>query len=146
MFLTVFLAVLASGAVLFFAVSLALFTTKKRITGLIRSYFTAPDAETPSPFAELVNTIAGVFAVKIVGSIKATVMGMNSVDSRNEKREQKEAIMQANPSLAGLASLLPKSWVKNPEILASIASVFGSRGKQGNGSEDQETTQSIFKL
>jgi len=148
MFLTVFSAVLAAGAVLFFAFSLGFSLLKRRIMRAFIAYFTSPDQETPSQFAVLIDTIAQAIAARLVQQVKSVVMGMNSADAKAEKRGQLELIKQNNPSLAGLASILPKSWVRNPEVLQSIVSVLGPligpRTPPDNG-QDQEARK-MFNL
>jgi len=145
-FLTVFLSVLAAGSVIFFAFSLSFYLQKRYIQNVIRSFIESPDDETPSKFAETIDAVGRVIASRMVQQIKTTVMGMNSVDSKNASREAIEGIKEASPSLAGLASLLPKKWVKNPEIMGVLAGVLGKIGKPGNGSVPPGVEQTTFKL
>ena len=122
---------------------------KRRITRAFRAFFESPDEETPSQFAELTDAIGATIARRMVSQIKTTVMGMNSVDSKNASREAIEGIKEASPSLAGLASLLPKKWVKNPEIMGVLAGVLGKIGNKGNGNAQEPidgSTQTMFKL
>ena len=121
---------------------------KRRITRAFRAFFESPDEETPSQFAELIDAIGATIARRMVAQIKTTVMGMNSVDSKNASREAIEGIKGASPSLAGLASLLPKKWVKSPEIMGVLAGFLGKIGKPGNGNQEpiDGTTQNMFKF
>lgn len=146
-FLTVFLAVLLAGSVVFFAFSLAIYHQKRTIMRQFRAFFEAPDEETPSQFAETIDVIGRVIASRLVSQIKSTVMGMNSVDSKNDKREQIAGMTDAMPTLAGLAQLLPKKWARSPEIMATLMSVLGNFKAKGTGNGSSEpSNQTAFKL
>lgn len=118
---------------------------KRRITGAIRAYFEAPNEETPSHFGETIDGISRLFAARLVAQIKTTVMGMNSVDSKNAKREAVNEAIEGSPSLAGLAQILPKRWVK-PEILALAASLLNKKPKGDNGEEGDKEQRQLFRL
>ena len=94
---------------------------KSRVIMLARSFFEAPDTKTPSDFGRLIDSTAILLAQRFSQSIKATFMGIQSVDSKNETRIEeaivKDGLTQQMP-LAGMVldsfPSLSKMIRKNP--------------------------------
>jgi ABC-type arginine transport system permease subunit len=95
----------------------------------IFNQFVEPAGENqPSPFAMVIDNIAVVFSTRITNTIKGSLMGMASVDARNERSLTGElaAGLAASkiPALGAIMAAIPslrKRLIKNPE-LAGLAS------------------------
>ena len=85
-----------------------------------------------------------MFAARLISQLKTTVMGMNSVDSKNAKRAAAAEMAESNPALAGLYSILPKRLKNSPELISLAASLLGHKGNQGNGSSDTSDIKSPY--
>lgn len=133
------------GAAAFFAISLAFSVQKRRIMRALRSYFEAPDQESPSQFGLLVEVIAQLFAQKLVSNLKNVIGGMNSADAKNAERAELSAIKQANPVLGNLDNLLPKRWKKNADLIKLAAAFLGNPGDNNKG-QSPPLQSNLFRL
>ena len=98
------------------------------------AYF-APDGDKMSQFALAVDAIAATFGARLVNSLKASFMGMQGVDARNEKRLQTDMMSdmagQVNPVLGALVTQFPavaRRLAKNPELIGLAQGLLGSIG------------------
>jgi len=109
----------------------------------LSSYFTRKEKETPSDFELQAEAIAQLFASRTANSIKTTVMGMNSVQSKNNAKLDQalssDLIGIQNP-LLGFLSQLPQTrslLKKQPGILDFAMSVMNKNKIPGdNGKEE----------
>lgn len=125
------------AAILVIGVQIALIVyIKRRVTTVITSFVSQPDDKTPSQLATMVDQCAFILSTRLITQAKTTLMGMASVDSRNEKRAAADEILVGNPLLAMLLNAIPggKRLVKNPEILSMVGGVLNRMGK-GNGNK-----------
>ena len=140
MFLAAILAGIISSVTVLIGGWILYAVIKRRFQRFLVDILTPPDAEHPSKLAETVNLAAIVFAKHLVQNLKATLMGMSSVDSRAESKET----LSGNPVLSMLAGVLPKKLVntivKNPALVDLVMGYF-SKGKienNGNGHKDPQ--------
>lgn len=128
---------------LFFAISGLLYVcwilVKRRVSALVTEWFTSPDDKTPSPLATMVDQAAYILAARLVTQIKTTLMGLSSVEARNEKREQADAILQQSPGLAAVLSMIPgaRKLMRNPQLLSVAGGLLGKLS--GNGHKPDST-------
>jgi phage tail tape-measure protein len=132
--------VLLAGTFLIIAIRRLVKQQKRALLELLSQYFESPDETTPSEFAKTVESIAQVFASKVINSAKTTAMGMNSVASKNESKVDAAIIQDVagsvNP-LLGLVAGLPtvqKLMNKNPNVWPIVQGKLGELlgSKSGN--------------
>jgi len=121
---------------------------KRAATNVALAYF-APDGDKMSQFALAVDAIAATFGARLVNSLKASFMGMQGVDSRNEKRLQTDMMSdmagQASPLLGALVTQFPavaRRLAKNPELIGLAQGLLGNMlskkpGNNGHVPTDQ---------
>lgn len=113
----------------------------------ISGFLTSPDANTPSPLAQTVDAMSQLLARAVIVQAKTSLMGMNSVEAKAEKRQATSEAMARFPALGFLQNLSPglsKSLLKNPALL-NLAGQFlqskvtGQTGtnQPGNGKVSQ---------
>jgi hypothetical protein len=141
---TVTAAIMLGGFLLIYMV------LKRRIIRGVTAFISQPDEKTPSPLANFVDQGAAVFAARLVLQTKTTLMGMASVDSKNETREAAAAALKGAPGLAALLNFIPggKRLLRRPDLLSIGVQLLGTIGKQGNGSKPAEPSHqdTMFKL
>jgi len=122
---------------------------KRAAIALVKLYFAAPDDKTPSEFAQLVQTIGGVFASQVLQAFKSSSMGSASVASKNESRAElalmQDAATQANPAIGMLLNQFPqlaKLAMKNPAAQTLLANILnrGSTGEKRVSSPSSKMT------
>jgi hypothetical protein len=142
-------AVLVSNLIILLIIKTYIYGMQTRIIALAKSYFETTDPAEPSQFAKFCDILADIFAKHITQNIKSSFMGMQSVDSKNEKRLQADlfqdiasaqspilgAIMQSFPSVG-------KRLAKNPELLPMVQNLMAKIGgsaasKPGNNGHDE---------
>jgi 6-phosphogluconate dehydrogenase len=142
--LLLFLSSLASGLILLSIVNRFLKQQKQAAIEAVRLYFEPQSPDEQSQFAAFIEIAAGILSSKMIASLKATFMGMQSVDKRNEQRLQtdmfSDMIGAANPLIGSVLDMFPavkKRLMKNPELaelaISKIAEMAAKRG--GNGAE-----------
>jgi hypothetical protein len=113
---------------------LILLYAKRRIVVIIKEFATPPDDKTPSPFAQVVDAVAFTASQRLVMQLKTSLMGMNSVDSRNARREGVNEAVSSSPVLKTILTFLPGvSKRLNPDTASAIVSLlsrFGGNGHQ----------------
>ncbi len=116
---------------------------KKRLLNGMRSFFNAPNADTPSQFAETTGAIAQQFSQSMLNGFKATALGVARGEQKQSKAVDaalvKDAIAANNPLIGMLMQSMPqlnKLTNKNPELVAmAVQKLAGmSKGGGGNGS------------
>jgi len=100
-----------------------------------KTFISQADPDTPSPLAQTVSSISDMIARSLVAQVKTTFMGIESGVSRAENSIQQNAFAQANPLIAGLVNMFPKTvkrtLIKHPELIDMALSKFG--GNKTNG-------------
>jgi hypothetical protein len=136
---------------LFFLVFRRFEKAKKALIASVKAYFEAPDEQTPSEFAGVVNAVADVFVTKAMASIKGSLMQQASVNSRNMKTLEEAAIIDVasqNDFIGTALETFPnlkKIVSKNPNLL-NLAIPFISKMQNksaipvsGNGNGSSQT-------
>jgi hypothetical protein len=149
MILTALLAGLVSSFSLLLAMGVVYYVVKRKIERDLRAFITSPGENTPSPFAAIVQSVAGVFATSFTASIKGAFMGMSSVDAKNARRETAAAMTSSSPWLGAILSALPKPVVnrimKNPELVSMAMGMLKKNQDTNNGPEPA-IQAGMFKL
>jgi hypothetical protein len=118
---------------------------KDQISQLATSYFTAPDENTPSEFARLVDNASQVLASRLVQTAKSTFMGLQSGQARLDQAVQGDLVQdlasQANPLVGAVLSSFPalrKRVAKSPEVLPLVLDLVNKlRSGPGNDGNNQ---------
>lgn len=136
---------------LFFLVIVLLRKEKQAYINTLHAYFEAPDATTPSQFAQLVDRVSDTFGHKIMTHAKATFMGFQSVDAKAEARLEgdimSDLLSQNNPILAIIADSFPavaKRLRKNPGLLPVIQRLLPGLGKKPPAGDNHEELNRDF--
>ena len=99
-----------------------------------RAFIEAPNAETPSPLAVLIDQGATLLAARMIQQIKAMLAGVESGLSKNEQSDLLANAANQSPLLGMLGAMLPKrirsGLMKNPQMVAALMNF----GKGNNGS------------
>jgi len=117
-----------------------------RVDSRLQAFFTAPNAKTPSEYAQHVDMAGALLAQRLESHIKGSLMGCISAVARNEKALMrdigKEAVSADNPLMGVLLEQLPKKWqnkiFENPAAAQAALKLFGGMGgpappANGNG-------------
>jgi len=119
------------------ALMIAIFLVRRSIINTTRAYFEPKTPGTPSEFGQALDNISQMFAARIMASLKATFMGVNSGLARGEKAleeaAQTDLASQASP-LAGMAMRMPtvaRLIRRNPGLL-DLAMPFLSKMAAGS--------------
>jgi len=120
-------AVLLAGVVagVFLALYLAWRIVSRRIQAAAIKFLAPPAPGEASEFAKVVDMIAGILGAQVAAHLKAVFLGLQSVESKNERRQAAAGLMAGNSLLAALAASFPalgKKMLNNP-ALASLASL-----------------------
>ena len=125
---------------------------KQAAIALVKLYFASPDDKTPSEFAQLVQTVGGVFASQVLQAFKSSSMGSASVASKNESRAElalvQDAATQANPAIGMILNQFPqlaKLAMKNPAAQTLLANIL-NRGSNGENRVSPSSNQMKFGL
>ena len=149
MVLTMVLTAILAVSLVTCGLLLVFIVAKRRIMRSVRRFLLSPDENTPSQLAVMVDQVAFVFAQRIVTQVKTTLMGMNSVDSKNEKKEAVAEALKGSPGLAAALNFIPgaRRLMKNPELLSLLVSGLAKAGKgSGNGSGGAPAINPQFPL
>lgn len=118
------------------------------IKGNLMSFLLPPDEldeeghAQPSPLALIWKQMAGVLKAELFSAVKGSMMGDESVMSRQEAILQRDVVQEkldGNPVMQGLFGMLPKRWqnriAKNPDFLGAAISLISKQGiaPSGNG-------------
>lgn len=135
----------------------------RRIAGQIKAtarlYFEPQAEDKPSEFSALVEQISIMFSKHLVGHLKTSFLGMQSVDKRNEQRIEQDMLQDgataANPLLGAILTSFPsvgRRLAKNPALadllIKTVASkLAGSGSTPGNNghSKDYAEQLSLYK-
>jgi hypothetical protein len=140
---------LLSGAFMIISLRRIVKQQKEALLETLSRYFEQQDEDTPSEFAKMIDSIAQVFASKVINSAKTTAMGLNSVASKNESRVDSALIQdvagQANPLLGLLAGMptIQKLLTKNPNVWPIVQGKLGDllASKAGNSGSSSAGSQ-----
>lgn len=118
----------------------------------ISDYFSAPDAETLSPFAQTVDIIIDRGSTSLLNKFNASIRGQQSVNAKNSaKLEQaiaQDVVSSANPLLGGILNAFPqagKILVKNPQLVEYFLGMLAKRGA-GNNGQKQDIEEQINRM
>lgn len=128
----------------FFAINIALLITFVRKYQAIKSSFysfiTSTDENTPSPFAQVFDTLSHTAGHAIAMEVKTTIMGKMSGDARLEKAIAsdiaKDQLEANHPLASGLLEQFPslkKRAIKNPAVLEFLANMIDRLPKNSQG-------------
>jgi len=126
---------------------------KSKVLAVFYANFIPADSATPTPFALIVQSIASTFGTEIAAHLKATFLGLQSVDAKNERREAAAGIIGGNSILGAILSSFPavgKKISKNPAMAAladmAINRFTGGPRPAGNESNNHEFHPVQFKF
>jgi hypothetical protein len=135
----------AAGIVMLAGLTLAAFVSfyliKRKISSFVVKLLSSPDGKTPGPLMEISGIIAAQVGSEVAQHLKAVFMGLQSVDSKNERKLAAQAVISGNSLLSAIAEGFPavrKKLEKNP-MLAGLASMAvdrfagGSKNPPGQG-------------
>jgi len=133
------LLVLCAGILSLGAILLAtLLYARRRVRAFestIRTFISAPDAQTPSPLAQTVDAVAQLVGRAIIAQAKTTFMGIESGAVRSAQAAVKNQALAQFPWLSVLDKLSPglsKTLVRNPQLLNLAANLINrSPARQG---------------
>jgi hypothetical protein len=101
------------------------------ISEAIESFVKSPDADTPSPFAMLLDQAALLLAARLVQQLKAMMAGVESGEAKGQQLAMIEQASEGNPLVALIAGILParirNKLLKNPQMIGALAR-FGGGG------------------
>lgn len=119
---------------------------KKQFNEYIRANLYSPDGDSPSNFALVVQSIAGVFGTEIAHHLKAVFLGLQSVEAKNERREAANALINNHSVLGAIAASFPAvaKKMKNNPALAQLAMMALEKTKPGPAPE--QTTDEPLKF
>ena len=106
---------------------------RDEISELVRAFITAPDDQTPSPLACLIDQGSLLLAARMVQQLKAMLAGTESGLSKAEGLEKQLSMLDDAPPWASIVlGILPKrlrsQLLKNPQMIGALSSF-----KPGNG-------------
>ena len=145
MILTSIISGFVAAFVLFFLLLGVFYVAKRKFSTFLQSFVTASSPGLPSPLAIVIQQVAGVFATEISKSIKGTLMGIQSVESRNETAEQSAQLATQSPLLGAVLAAFPgvgKRLAKNPALATLALSMLNKKQNSsailpGNGGSNQ---------
>lgn len=112
----------------------------------IQELVTAPDANTPSPLAQIVDSLSQVAGTRISNQLEAKVMAHFSHISRQGNKLAEDVVQDAaegaNPLLGAALAVLPgvrKRLAKNPSALEALLPLLGRLGGGGGSSGDGQS-------
>jgi len=107
----------------------------------LRAFVTSPDASTPSPLGVFMDTLATLFAGRLIAQFKHMAGGVQSGLSIAADHAAQEELSSQSPLIALVMGIMPKgirkALIKNPGMLAALSTL----GKGNHGSDSSESTQ-----
>jgi len=121
---------------------------KRRITTVFNAIVKQPDKDTPAPIAKWINDTAYILASHLVVQAKTTLMGMASVESKNETRQAVAEQLAGNPLLNALVNSIPlaKGLKRNPVLLSLAGNLLNNLGKKNNNHDTGTIVPPKFDL
>jgi hypothetical protein len=139
--LIVALGLFLANVSMFFLIRRLYGTEKQKLLLVLRAYFEPRGDNEPSEFASLVDGITEKFAQRLLLGFKGSVMGMQSVDSKNVARLEadvaQDTVTQQNPALGMFLQQYPSvanRLSKNPQLLPLIQGLMSRMGSAGRSS------------
>lgn len=110
---------------------------REEIKRAISEWMSAPNEETPSPFAMIADQICTLLAARLVQQVKAMLAGTESGLSKQATQLEFEGLTaNASPWLGVLANVLPKrirgQLMKNPQMVAALSKLGNHSGDDGS--------------
>jgi hypothetical protein len=140
---------------MFLGFSILFIIIRRKIRGFIADLTVQPDDKTPSKLATFVNQCCILASQHLVSQAKAVLMGMASVDARNEAKENTGANPLSGVLVNALGSILPKKFAKalgNSPVLSDLVMNYISKSKIAGGSGNNgnkpapDTVQTQFPI
>jgi hypothetical protein len=105
----------------------------------VRSFVEAPNADTPSPLAAMVDQFAMLLAARLMQQVKSMLAGVESGAAKGEQLAMMDTAMAESPWLAMIGAMLPKrirnSLMKNPQMVAALSKLGHNHSGAGDGSQ-----------
>jgi hypothetical protein len=96
----------------------------------VRAFVSAPDPDTPSPLAVLLDQAATLFAARLAQQLKAMLAGVESGEAKGEQLALINEATAHNPWLAIVSSILPKrirnKLLSNPQMIGALSRLGGN--------------------
>ena len=103
----------------------------------MRAFLQAPDENTPSPLACLIDQGATLLASRLMQQVKAMLAGVESGLSKQEQSELLSNASQGSPLVGMIAGMLPKrirsGLIKNPQMIGALSSLLDRRNGGSTG-------------
>lgn len=111
------------------------------ISQAVHDLITAPDENTPSPLAVLIDQGALLLSSRLIQHLKAMLAGTESALSKAEGTERQLELLQSAPSwVSVVAGILPprlrKQLLANPQMIGALSNLVGANKGGGNHSTD----------
>lgn len=148
----VLLFVLLLSNVALLAVALGALYKARRLIDVVQNtisdFFNSPDADTPSPFAQLVDKSAAVFSARLVTSAQAAIRGSAGGAQKSENAAAAAEAAASNPLLALLGG---SKLGKSPLAMAGLSllgnQLFANKnGSNHTGSDSGSSSAPRFKF
>lgn len=114
---------------------------REEVENLVRAFIQAPDENTPSPLACMIDQGATLLASRLMQQIKAMLAGVESGLSKQEQTELLSNASQGSPLVGMIAGMLPKrirsGLIKNPQMIGALSSLLDRRN--GGSTQDAST-------
>lgn len=111
----------------------------EQASALARSLIEAPDNNTPSALAVVMDQAAMLLAARLAQQLKAMLAGVESGESKAEQLAMFESASAGNPLVGILGAILPKrirnKLLANPQMLGALGRIGGG----GGGNHDAGT-------
>jgi hypothetical protein len=107
----------------------------RELTEFARSMIEAPDENTPSPLAALIDQGALLLAARLMQQIKAMLAGVESGEAKAEQGRLFGEASAASPLLGIVGAMLPKrirnGLMRNPQMMAALSRLGGGNHTGG---------------
>ena len=113
------------------------------VTQALTDFATAPDKDTPSPLAILIDQAALLLAARLVQQVKAMLAGTESGLSKGAQAEMMTEATKGSPWLTLLSGILParlrNQLLKNPQMIGALSSLGGNHHSDSTPSGAQKS-------
>jgi hypothetical protein len=140
MILTALLTAICTATFIIGGLILIIVVCHRKVKVIITEFIRPGENNSPSQLSNIVESVSTVFAQRLTMQIKTSLMGMSSVDSRNQRALQGELAtglaVSNNPTLGVLMNLVPslgKRLTRNPELINLASSLLSGLNNKGNG-------------
>ncbi len=127
------------------------YVAKRKLRRAFLTFVQSPSAGVASPFAIFCQSLAEVFGSALSRSLKATFMGVESVEAKRESREATTAAISGSPLLAMILQSFPALGKKLNPAMAMLAGdmlkkVAERQPTGGGGNHNTPTNAVRFKF